>query len=229
MIDGTFATTQALAPDRDRVTGRIKLGTESNGGFRRIVIRDCTFRRSRGLALEMVDGGVLEDVTVSNLDMEEVTTAPIFLRTGDRRRGPDGTGVGAVRRVRIAGLTATGIDPRYPATIAGLPDSLVEDVTMRDIVLSYHGGGTAAQAAAVVPEMRDAYPEPSMFGVLPAHGLYIRHARRIDVRGLEIRTEIPDVRPPVLIEDARAIRITRLAATGTPVIRDSRDISTEII
>ena len=86
-----------------------------------------------------------------------------------------------------------------------------------------------AQAAAVVPEMRDAYPEPSMFGVLPAHGLYIRHARRIDVRGLEIRTELPDVRPPVVIEDARAIRITRLAATGTPVIRDSRDISTEII
>lgn len=209
MLDGSYGRTQQLAPDRDRVTGRIKLGTESNGGYRNIAIANCVFDRSRGLALETVDGGVLEDVTVSNLTMREVTTAPLFLRTGDRRRGPEGTGLGAIRRVSISNLSATGIDPRYAASITGLPDSPVEDVSLSDIRFVYQGGGTAEDAVRAVPEVRDSYPEPSMFGVLPAHGLYIRDARGLRVDGLEIETEKPDARPAVLVERGEDIRFTR--------------------
>lgn len=209
MLGGTYGRTQQLAPDRDRVTGRIKLGTESNGGFRNISIRDSTFERSRGLALETVDGGALEDVTVSNLTMREVTTAPLFLRTGDRRRGPEGTGLGAIRRVSIANVTATGIDPRYPASIVGLPDSPVEDVSLSNIHLTYEGGGTAEDAARTVPDARDSYPEPSMFGTLPAHGLYVRDARRLRIDGLDIATEKPDARPAIIVERGDDIRFTR--------------------
>ena len=86
VLDGTRTHTQERAPDRDGVTGRIKLGTESNGGFRNITISNCVFEWSRGLALETVDGGVLEDVTVTNVTMRHVTTAPIFLRLGNRAR-----------------------------------------------------------------------------------------------------------------------------------------------
>jgi polygalacturonase len=57
MLDGTRGTTMQLAPDRDRATGRIKLGTESNGGYARVLIERCRFDHSRGLALETVDGG----------------------------------------------------------------------------------------------------------------------------------------------------------------------------
>jgi len=224
MLDGTRRRTQALAPDRDRVTGRIKLGTESNGGFRRVFIRDCRFERCRGLALETVDGGVLEDVSVERLRMDEVTTAPLFLRTGDRRRGPAGTALGRIRGVSIRDVTATGIDPRYPATIAGLADSPVEDVTIADVSLRYAGGGTAAEAARTVPEARDAYPEPSMFGVLPAHGLYARHARGLAVKGLEIATDRADARPPIVLEDVRDSGLVGLRMTGEPVLRDTRDI-----
>jgi polygalacturonase len=209
MLDGTYGRTQLLAPDRDRVTGRIKLGTESNGGFRNIAIANCVFERCRGLALETVDGGVLEDVAVTNLTMREVTTAPLFLRVGDRRRGPEGTGLGAIRRVSISNVTATGIDPRYAASIVGLPDSAVEDVALSNIRFVYAGGGTAEDAARVVPDARDSYPEPSMFGVLPAHGLYIRDARDIAVDGLEIETETPDARPAVIVERGEDIRFTR--------------------
>src|SRR5262249_6166829 len=77
LLDGTFKRTQERAPDRDGVTGRIKLGTESNGGFRNITISNCVFERSRGLAIETVDGGAVEDVIVTNLTMREVTTAPL--------------------------------------------------------------------------------------------------------------------------------------------------------
>src|SRR4029079_19322249 len=88
VLDGTRTHTQEKSPDRDGVTGRIKLGTESNGGFRNITISNCVFDRSRGLAIETVDGGVVEDITVTNLTMRDVTTAPLFLRIGNRGRGP---------------------------------------------------------------------------------------------------------------------------------------------
>jgi polygalacturonase len=99
MLDGTFGRTQLVSPDQDRVTGRIKLGTESNGGFKDVTIRDCRFVRSRGLALEVVDGGTMENVVCERLHLSEVTTAPIFLRVGDRRRGPEGTPLGAMRDI----------------------------------------------------------------------------------------------------------------------------------
>lgn len=209
MLDGTRRTTQEIAPDRDRVTGRIKLGTESNGGYRNILIEDCTFTRCRGLALEMVDGGVMENVVARRIVMRDVTTAPLFLRLGDRRRGPAGTGVGAIRGVSISEVDATGFDHRFAAAIAGLPGHPVEDVTLRDIRLAYAGGGTTADAARRPEELASAYPEPSMFGVLPAWGLWLRHVRDLRVDGLEMTTAEPDARPAVFTEDVSGLKVTR--------------------
>ncbi|MEH3158985.1 MAG: glycosyl hydrolase family 28-related protein [Sphingomonas taxi] len=202
LLDGSRRTNQALAPDRDRVTGRIKLGTESNGGYRRIRIEDCRFDHGRGLALETVDGGVMEDVVVRRLTLRDVTTAPLFLRLGDRRRGPAGTGVGAIRGIRIEDVEATGIDHRFAATIAGLAGHPIEDVALADIRLTYAGGGTAADAARRPEDLASAYPEPSMFGVTPAWGLWVRHARGLTVKGLTLATATPDARPPIVLEDA---------------------------
>ncbi|HEY0623234.1 rhamnogalacturonidase [Sphingomonas sp.] len=202
LLDGTRGRTQQLAPDRDRVTGRIKLGTESNGGFRNIVIRDCRFERSRGLAIETVDGGVIENVRVSGLVMREVTTAPLFLRLGDRRRGPAGTGIGAIRGIVIEGVDAKGIDHRFAATIAGLPRAPIEDVTLRDVQLGYHGGGTLADAARRPPMLADAYPEPSMFGITPAWGLWVRCTTGVRLHQVSHKTDKPDARPEILAENA---------------------------
>jgi polygalacturonase len=184
-LDGTFKRTQERAPDRDGVTGRIKLGTESNGGFKNIVISNCVFDRSRGLALETVDGGVVEDVTVTNLTMRDVTTAPIFLRIGNRGRGPDGTPVGAMRRVIISNIVAYNAEPRYASLIAGLPGHPIEDVTLSNIRIVYRGGGTSDDAKIDPPEHEDAYPEPSMFGTVPAYGLFVRHARNVTLRDVQ--------------------------------------------
>ena len=205
MLDGRFGRTQEIAPDRDRVTGRIKLGTETNGGFRNIVIRDCRFQRSRGLALETVDGGVLEHVEISGITMNEVTTAPLFLRLGDRRRGPEGIGIGALRHVSIRDVEATGIDPRFAATIAGLPGHPIEDVTLRDVRFVYAGGGFVADAARTPPILAEAYPEPSMFGVTPAFGLWVRHARKVTLENVRLETETPDARPALATEDAEVV------------------------
>jgi polygalacturonase len=206
MFDGTYGRTQERAPDQDRMTGRIKLGTESTGGYRDIVIRDCTFERSRGLALENVDGGILENVLCENLTLNEVTTAPLFIRLGARGRGPDPK-PGIVRNIVIKNLVARDILPDYCAIVAGLPESPVENVTLSDIHLVYRGGGSAEEGMRRPGDLADAYPEPSMFGVTPAHGLWVRHVRGLVVENLTIETETPDARPAILLQSAPDARI----------------------
>ncbi len=84
LLDGTYLRTVKQAPDRDGPTGRIKIGTESEGDFRNITISNVVFDRSRGLALESVDGAHIEDIAISNITMREVSNAPVFIRLGSR-------------------------------------------------------------------------------------------------------------------------------------------------
>jgi polygalacturonase len=206
MLDGTRQRTQELSPDRDRVTGRIKLGTESNGDFRRIRIANCRFERSRGLALETVDGGAIEDVLAENIRMDDVTTAPLFLRLGARLRGPEGIQPGAMRNVEIRGLEASGIDPRFSAILAGLPEHRIECVQLRDIALSFRGGFSEPVPPSP-PELAEAYPEPSMFGPTPAWGFWARHVTGLEVKKLRLSRDGRDPRPPVLLDDTQVARV----------------------
>lgn len=216
MLDGTLGRTQHIAPDQDWVTGRIKLGTESSGGFRDIRIADCRFERSRGLALEVVDGGVMEDVVVERLVLSEVTTAPIFLRLGDRRRGPPGTTVGAMRRITIRDVEAADVRPDFAAIIAGLPEHPIQDVTLENIRLTYRGGGTAEDAARRQGDLADAYPEPSMFGVTPAFGLWARHVTGLRLSNIRFATLSPDARPPIRLEQAPGATLNSQPLPGDP-------------
>ncbi len=106
LLDGTY--------DRSRPngTGRIKFGTEDNGGFKNITISNCVFDHCRGLALEAVDGGNIEDVTITNITMHDILTAPIFIRLGDRRRGPpETTPIAVVKRVNISNIARRRLQP----------------------------------------------------------------------------------------------------------------------
>jgi len=238
-LDGTFKRTMERAADRDGPTGRIKFGTESNGGFKNITISNCTFERSRGLALETVDGGIIEDITITNITMREITNAPIFLRLGNRARGPAGTPVGAIRRVRISQITVSDADPRYPSIIAGIPGHPIEDISLSDISITHRGGLTldhvAQQPADLVntfflrgpgltgprdpfmpPEQEKAYPEPSMFGLLPAHALYVRHAKNLRVRDFNVAFTTADTRPAIVLEDVATATFDRTTVQRAP-------------
>ena len=212
LLDGTFRKTQEFAPDRDRATGRVKFGTESNGGFKNITISNVVFDHCRGLALETVDGGSIEDVVVTNVTMRDVTTAPIFLRLGRRMRGPEGTPVGRLRRVQISDVVVSDADPRFASIIAGLPGHPVEDVRLSDIRIIYKGGGTRAQAALEPPEREANYPEPSMFGELPAYGFFIRHARGVELSNVEVGFMAEDLRPAFHLEDVKGATFLGVAA-----------------
>jgi polygalacturonase len=212
MLDGTYKATQKNAPDRDGATGRIKLGTESQGAFRNITVSNCVFDRSRGFALESVDGSVLEDITVTNLTMRDVTNSPLFLRLGARMRAPEGTPVGALRRVVISNIVAYNADPRLASIISGVPGHPIEDVTISNVRILYGGGGTAADAALEVPEREDTYPEPSMFGRMPAYGFFIRHARGLTLRDIIVGTMTPDARPPFALHDVQGLTLDHIEA-----------------
>jgi polygalacturonase len=194
LVDGTFKT-----GDYGRV-GRIKFGTESNGGFKNIAISNVIFEHCRGLALETVDGGLLEDVTISNLTMRHVQM-PFFLRLGARMRGPAGVPVGALRRVNISDVVAHDCDPRLPSLIAGIPGHRIEDVRISNVRQHVRGGLTMNDAVADPPELIDSYPEVDNFGTLPAYGFFVRHAKGLTLDNVEVRYGREDRRPAYVLRD----------------------------
>ncbi len=206
-LDGTYGTQQVTAPDFGGVTGRIKLGTESSGGFKNITISNCTFERSRGLALETVDGGDLEDITVSNLTMREVVNAPLFLRRGARMRGPEGRPVGQFRRVSIENVVVHHADRKYACMLMGIPGYPVEQVSIRNVRLNMEGGAGPEAVAVQVPELETGYPDPQFFGQIPAHGFYIRHVSDLNLSGITVRCIDPDSRPCLVLDSVHGARM----------------------
>jgi len=161
MLDGSY---KRFGPEvRVPHTGRIKFGTESNGGFRNITISNCVFEGCQGLALETVDGAILEDVTVTNISMRDIISAPIFLRLGNRMRGPDNTPVGSLKRVIISNLVCSNSVSRLGSIISGIPGHSIEDVKISNIQIVHQGGGTKEDGGYQPPEYEDMYPEPTMF------------------------------------------------------------------
>src|SRR5207247_830512 len=187
-------------------TGRIKFGTGSNGGFKNITISNCVFDYCRGLALETVDGGLLEDITITNITMRDIANSPFFLRLGSRMRGPQGPPVGALRRVNISNVIVYNAEPKYASIISGIPGHDIEDLKLDHIRIYYKGGGTKQQAALDPPEKENDYPEPSMFGEIPAYGFFIRHVRGLEMNGVNVSYLKDDARAPFIITDDKSIK-----------------------
>ena len=212
-LNGTYKRENAgRVPDRGVVTGRIKFGTESNGGFRNITISNCTFEFCRGLALETVDGGILEDISISNITMRDVQGAPFFMRLGSRMRGPAGTPVGKLRRINISNVVAYGANPDYASLLLGIPGYDIEDVKMDNITILVKGGAPKEQTALIVPEKENAYPDPQEFGKIPAYGFFIRHAKNITMTNVELKLENEDSRPPFILEDVKGATFINVRA-----------------
>ena len=230
-LDGTYKREYSKY-SHNSPTGRIKFGTESNGGFKNITISNCVFDYSRGLALESVDGGLLEDVTITNITMRDVVNPPIFIRLGSRNRGPKETLTeGKLRRVIISNIVAYNAEPKYASIISGIPGNDIEDVRLSNIRIYYKGGGTTGQAALQPPEKETDYPEPVMFGEIPAYGFFIRHVKGITMTDVEVSFLTNDARPPFLLSDVKGadfnrVKAQRTASGKTFVLRDVFDFNT---
>jgi polygalacturonase len=188
-----------------------KLGTESNGGFQNVVLSNCVIHATRlaGLALELVDGGLCDGISISNVTMREVR-CPIFIRLGNRARTFEAAqakpAMGQMRNLQISHVQAEATDP-IGCSITGLPGHPVEQVTLDHIRLLLPGGGTEAQAAREIPEQETKYPEYAMFGTLPASGLYCRHVRGLALQNIEIDFKTRDERPGLVCEDVAQLEL----------------------
>ena len=221
VLDGTWKKFTMEADRKVGGTGRIKLGTESNGGFKNFSISNCVFEGCQGLALETVDGALLEDISVTNITMRNIISCPIFLRLGARLRGPKGTGdqstvVGTLQRVLISGINCYNSAAKFGSNITGIPGFNVKDVKISDVFVQHAGGGTAEQAKIVVPEYEDKYPEPGMLGTLPAHGFYLRHVDRIEMSHVEVQPMTPDARPCIYTDDVHRADFFAITAPSEP-------------
>ncbi|HSE20133.1 MAG TPA: glycosyl hydrolase family 28-related protein [Pyrinomonadaceae bacterium] len=223
LLDGTYKRDYMNQNGTFSPTGRIKLGTESNGGFKNVAITNCVFDYSRGLALEAVDGAWLEDVAISNITMRDVSNSPIFIRLGSRNRGPKDTiRPGAIRRVMISNVVVFNADPRYSSIISGIPGVAIEDVTLQNIRIYSQGGGTREQASREPPEKEDTYPEPSMFGDLPAYGFFFRHVKGLQMRDIQVKFLKPDSRPAFWLNnvtDAEFFQVKANRESDSPIFQ----------
>jgi polygalacturonase len=228
LLDGTFKRSDAAY--KSYGTGRIKLGTESNGDFKNITITNCVFDGSRGIAIESVDGSHIEDVAISNITMRHVQNSPIFIRLGARLRGPEGTPVGTIRRISIDNLVASDADWSLGNVISGLPGHPIEDLRFSNLRITQQGGGKAELADRVPPEQEKAYPEPSMFGNMPSYAFFFRHVNGLELNHVKVDYEKPEGRPAIVLDDVTDAHFDHLNAkrgTDAPTfdLRGVRDFA----
>jgi hypothetical protein len=161
--------------------------------------------------------------------MRDLASGPIFLRLGARLRGPkESTQVGTLKRILISNIDCHNAPMRVSSILSGIPGYPIEDVKLSNIYVETAGGATADMAQIVPPEHEDSYPEPSMFGPIPASGFFLRHIHNLEMSHVEIATATPDARPAFYLSDVDradffAVTAPR-AAGGAFALHDVKDL-----
>ena len=199
----------------------IKLGTETNGGFRNIIIRGIAVKPSAdqssqffgfpgglghsAISLEIVDGGTMSNIDISDITVRG-TESPIFIRLANRARPYSKDhpvdGVGAISGVVLHDIQIEDAGPSG-SSITGLAGHPVRNILLHDITIRHAGGQTTT--AVPTDEKETEYPESTMWGILPAQGFWVNHARDITFRNICIIPSAPDARPIFLFNDCENI------------------------
>jgi len=217
LLDGT------MKPSKEKF-GRIKFGTEASGGFRNCTISNCTFRACKGLALEEVDGGVMENITIDNLAMMDVSEYAIYITTGSRNRGGDVRHPSLCRNITISNVIADGVDKASGIQITGIPEQPLENIRLENIRLISNGGGTSEEAAKTPKELGTGYPEPKP---VPAYGIYARHVRDLELANITTTFLKDELRPALIFNDINGLEIDNLkpqSAPGVPAAIMTSDV-----
>jgi len=210
--------------------GRIKCGTESNGGFRNLTISNCVCEGSKGISLESSDGAYIEDVAISNIAMRDTIDAPFFLRLNRRNRNPKETlRPGTLRRVMISNIVSHNSASSTASLLSGIPENLIEDVKFTNCYFGHNGLpkdmriGWGDQSkpmpdwkTIVVPEIEDAYPELLRFGPTPSNGFFVRHLKNLEMSHVEVAPQNADPRPAFWLEDVHRADFFAVTAPGQP-------------
>ncbi len=208
----------------------LKMGTESNTGFKNIAVSNIVIRPSSvtdhsmegtprghtGIALELVDGGILDGVVISNIRIDG-PNCPIFIRLGNRARpyfeGEKIDRTGVLQNVSISNVIATGANITG-CSITGIPGYPVRNISLNHISIEFEGGGTNRDFSREIPEKEKSYPEADMFDILPSYGFYIRHAENIQLSDIQLKTKETDLRPALMLSDIKDAFLQNLTLSG---------------
>ena len=229
LLDGSR---KVMPPGRAPRTGRIKCGTESNGGFKNIAISNCVFDACGSLTLESEDGALCEDIVISNITMRDLAYGPLFFRLGARLRGPqETTKVGTMRRILVSNITSYNSNAAIGCILSGIADAPLEDIKISNLYMQHQGGGSREQAKLVPPEQREKYPDPGMFGPMPAQGFFLRHIRNLEMSHVEIVPMTADARPAFVLTNVTRADFIAVTAPTTPAafaLRSAADVRVHI-
>lgn len=197
----------------------IKMGTETTGGFQNITISNCVIKPSRstskpafntprhgitGISLEMVDGGLMNGISISNIVIQG-TDCALYVRLATRNRkhtpsAPDPP-VGRMKNVQLSNILAYNTG-NYASSITGVPNARIENIYLNNIRLFNQGGvqpGAYIPDLAGVKESENGYPQPTVWGNLPCYGLFVRHVKDIEIANCTFKSEQSDPRPAVIV------------------------------
>jgi polygalacturonase len=199
-------------------TNGFKIGTETSGPVRRVRVAGCTFdarpragrdprmadlhdlHEAGGVSIQTVDGADVSDIVVERVEIRHAR-GPISVRRGARGRGQADARPGVLRNVVLRDIEAT--ETRETSWISGVPGAPVEDILLERVRVGAIGGGR--RVTDPVPEREDAYPQCTMFGPLPAWGLYARHVERLAIRDLRCTAGTPDEREMLVLDDVTRV------------------------
>lgn len=216
----------------------IKFGTETNGGFYDIEIDNIDIRETRitGIAIESVDGAIIDGLSLKNIKMRNVG-APLFVHLGHRMRGPEGLKIGRIRNITLENITAEGpyepyeaiawnyvsytakdnlqypwsmnsspAEKQFTSNVCGLKGIPLENITLRNVTLKVEGG--VSEYERNVPDKAPEYPEVFVYGgELPAKGIFFRYINGLTLDNVRISTYNPDAREDFVFDDVNGLII----------------------
>ncbi len=199
-------------------TNGFKIGTATQGGFENITFSNSTIvssdpdmaaRMVAGIAIEVVDGGWIDGLVISGIQIQDAR-APLLIRRGNRAN-PFPTSKAALRNVLIDGVQATGAI--LTSSITGIPGREVENVRISNMHIETVMPGKKEWLHPSVPEVPGAYPQSRMFGWLPASGLYCRHVRGLSLRDVSFTAPMDEWRNTIVLDDVTQLRIDGFETT----------------
>jgi len=199
--------------------GAFKIGTESFGDFENINIHNCKVDSTKGIKLYSVDGAHLKNLTISDIEIKKTTVA-VMIRLGSRlktfRDGDIKKPTGTLENVNLKRITVANAS-QLAILISGTPGNNINLVTISDMTVHLTGGGKAEDAKTILAENEADYPEVTMFGkLMPAYGIYIRHADQIKLEKIILTTLKPDGRPAMIGTDLSNAIISNIKLPDQP-------------
>lgn len=196
----------------------VKVGTETHGGVKNLTVRNVVGKARYGIAIECVDGAIVENVLYENIVLQNCAT-PLFIRLGNRGRtfagGPSVAPQGIMRNITIRNVRNTDISyvevrngPGVGSAIGGIPTQKIQNLLIEDCDFLYFGNIMDKEYVyREIPENEDKYPEFNIYGTCPAYGLYFRHIDGLTLKNVKVRVKHTDIRPAIVFENTEKIEM----------------------